>query len=136
MKFTYRYEWVKCGKNCKGCPHGPYVYAYWREAGRLRKKYCGRATARDDDQSFPGNGTPKVDVPGKTDPRTAIFSERTASLALALSILGLSDLPTLAGLVSHYRLRSMEVHPDRGGSDHEMRLLNCAYAYARAILSP
>jgi len=39
---TYRLELVSCGKNCKGCPHGPYWYGYWREGGRTRSKYIGK----------------------------------------------------------------------------------------------
>ena len=40
---TYRMERVRCGKKgCTKCPHGPYVYKYWREGGRLRKKYAGK----------------------------------------------------------------------------------------------
>jgi len=39
---TYRLERVSCGKNCKGCPHGPYWYGYWREGGRTRSKYIGK----------------------------------------------------------------------------------------------
>lgn len=43
---TYRLERVKCGKKgCTRCPHGPYVYKYWREGGRLRKKYAGKPKA-------------------------------------------------------------------------------------------
>jgi hypothetical protein len=39
---TYREELVKCGH--PGCLrlHGPYIYAYWHERGRLHKKYLGR----------------------------------------------------------------------------------------------
>jgi hypothetical protein len=41
---TYRQESVRCGKQgCKKCPHGPYWYAYYREDGRLRSRYIGRA---------------------------------------------------------------------------------------------
>jgi hypothetical protein len=40
---TYRLEEVRCGKpGCKSCPHGPYWYAYYREAGRLKSRYIGR----------------------------------------------------------------------------------------------
>ena len=39
---TYRLEKVSCGKGCKGCPHGPYWYGYWREGGRTRSKYIGK----------------------------------------------------------------------------------------------
>jgi hypothetical protein len=38
---TYRLERVSCGKGCKGCPHGPYWYGYWKEGGKTRSKYIG-----------------------------------------------------------------------------------------------
>jgi len=40
---TYRLEKVSCGKNCKGCPHGPYWYGYWREGGKTHYKYIGKS---------------------------------------------------------------------------------------------
>ncbi len=39
---TFRLERVSCGKKCKGCPHGPYWYGYWREGGKTRSKYIGK----------------------------------------------------------------------------------------------
>lgn len=39
---TYRLERIACGKNCKGCPHGPYWYGYWREGGKTRSRYIGK----------------------------------------------------------------------------------------------
>jgi hypothetical protein len=40
---TFRQEMVRCGKDgCTRCPHGPYWYAYWREAGRTRSRYVGK----------------------------------------------------------------------------------------------
>ena len=39
---TYRQERVYCGKGCKGCPHGPYWYAYWKENGRTHTRYIGK----------------------------------------------------------------------------------------------
>ena len=39
-------QWVRCGRpNCKcarGELHGPYYYRFWREGGRLHKKYIKR----------------------------------------------------------------------------------------------
>jgi hypothetical protein len=47
VTYTFRQEWVKCGKarcRCReGRLHGPYTYKYWREDGRLRKAYVKRA---------------------------------------------------------------------------------------------
>lgn len=38
-----RRQWVKCGKEaCTRCPHGPYWYASWREAGKRRSRYIGK----------------------------------------------------------------------------------------------
>ena len=38
---TIKEERIKCGKSCLMCPHGPYYYAYWKEDGKLKKKYIG-----------------------------------------------------------------------------------------------
>ncbi len=44
--YTYRLEYVTCGKpSCKcatGKGHGPYWYAYWKENGQLKKAYIGK----------------------------------------------------------------------------------------------
>ena len=34
---------VPCGKNCGGCPHGPYAYSVRRVDGDLEWEYLGRA---------------------------------------------------------------------------------------------
>jgi hypothetical protein len=39
---------VPCGKNCKGCPHGPYLYKVSRVKGKLVWEYLGRANETDD----------------------------------------------------------------------------------------
>jgi len=42
---SYQMKWIRCGKkNCSKCPHGSYVYAYWRseKTGRVRSKYIGK----------------------------------------------------------------------------------------------
>lgn len=48
--YTYRVEYVKCGKEACRCRegkgHGPYAYKYWREGDRVRKKYVGRQRPR------------------------------------------------------------------------------------------
>jgi hypothetical protein len=45
--YSYRREFRKCGKaSCKcarGELHGPYLVAYYRENGRLKKRYLGKA---------------------------------------------------------------------------------------------
>jgi hypothetical protein len=38
---SVREEFIRCGKiSCFSCPHGHY-YAYWKENGKLKKKYVG-----------------------------------------------------------------------------------------------
>lgn len=40
---SYQLEKVKCGKDCMGCPHGPYWYAYYRTPyGKVVSKYVGK----------------------------------------------------------------------------------------------
>lgn len=41
---TFRRQSVRCGKqSCSRCPHGPYWYAAWREDGKVRTRYIGKA---------------------------------------------------------------------------------------------
>ena len=48
-KATLRYEYVKVKVKCKGegevrvKVYGPYLYAYWRENGKLKKRYMGKS---------------------------------------------------------------------------------------------
>jgi hypothetical protein len=46
-RVTYRQQWVRCGKNCEACPHGPYWYAHFTEDGRARSLYIGTELAAD-----------------------------------------------------------------------------------------
>jgi hypothetical protein len=40
---SYQLEMVKCGKDCKGCPHGPYWYGYYRnQKGKVVSTYIGK----------------------------------------------------------------------------------------------
>jgi hypothetical protein len=42
-------QWVRCGRPTCRCArwelHGPYDYLFWREGGRLRKRYVRQADA-------------------------------------------------------------------------------------------
>lgn len=57
VTYTFRQEWVRCGKEgcrcAQGERHGPYTYKYWKEDGRLRKQYVGK-----------GGGSAQVKRPG------------------------------------------------------------------------
>jgi DNA modification methylase len=35
---------IPCGKNCSGCPHGPYRYRIFRDDGTLRTDYLGQVS--------------------------------------------------------------------------------------------
>ena len=42
LNATIRQEYVKCGNpDCRN-QHGPYLYAYWKEAKKLKKRYVGK----------------------------------------------------------------------------------------------
>ncbi len=51
-KVTYQLEFVKCGKNCKKCPHGPYWYAYWSENGKTKNRYIGKKITEEKHKQF------------------------------------------------------------------------------------
>lgn len=40
---TIRQEYTKCGKVDCDKKHGPYLYAYWKDKGKLKKKYVGKS---------------------------------------------------------------------------------------------
>jgi hypothetical protein len=80
---TYRCEFVNCGKCKGGCAHGPYWYAYWKENGRLRKRYIGKLDPRPDAQN---RAVPAV-LPD--DVYEAILKEETASYPVACAVLNL-----------------------------------------------
>lgn len=120
---TYQAEWVRCGKNCNGCPHGPYWYGYWREGGRLHRKYMGKHSP------FHDFGARSSEVH-----EDDIFSRRKGSLTLALQILGLSVLPTIDELVLVYRRLARETHPDSGGDAREFARISAAYSYVKACI--
>lgn len=49
---TIREEYVKCGNPyCYTCKHGPYYYGYWKENGKLKKKYIGKYDPRNEANS-------------------------------------------------------------------------------------
>ena len=36
-------EMISCGKNCNGCPHGPYIYEYEWTGEKVESRYIGKA---------------------------------------------------------------------------------------------
>lgn len=122
MAEWYRSEYVKCGKaGCRRCPHGPYWYAYWRQDGKLRKRYIGKVDPRKGEEQ---------------NPHDDIFDARKATLRLAFDIMGLPYGSTLERAKQTFRELSKKLHPDRGGTDREQSRLNAAWSYVRSTLSP
>jgi hypothetical protein len=40
---TYHLTKINCDDlRCKSCPHGPYLYAYYREGNKVVSKYIGK----------------------------------------------------------------------------------------------
>lgn len=116
-------EYVACGNpRCRACPHGPYIYEWWREKGRRRKRYCGRATQ--------DNGGARA-TQDRVHPDDCIFNRRTATVDVALRILGLGR-----GEVGGLRRRYMELvkrhHPDAGGESKAAERIAAAYSFLKA----
>ncbi len=133
MGETLRSEWVRCGKRCGGCPHGPYWYAYWREEGRVRKRYVGKGDPRRDDgpaREGDGEGVPPR-PPAPAHVWDAILSDRTATAELARSILGIGPSAGKDGAKIAYRKLAKDHHPDRnpGSQDRTFLYVQAAYSY-------
>lgn len=41
-RMRYQLEKRPCGKGCQQCPHGPYLYAYYRDGSIIKQKYFGK----------------------------------------------------------------------------------------------
>lgn len=62
-------KYIKCGKNCRKCPHGAYIYLKWREGKKVISKYVGKCgdpkTAiriKKLEKKYPGIGTEYEDL--------------------------------------------------------------------------
>jgi len=129
MKITWRCEYVRCGNpRCRSCPHGPYWYGYWKEGGRLRKRYHGRTDPRERDRAGRAGGAAR-----NADPADDIFNRETATPFLAYIILGVPAPHTWASIQAAYKARVLECHPDRGGTVLTMQRVTAAYTYLKAI---
>jgi hypothetical protein len=42
-KATLVIKRIKCGRGCSKCPHGLYKYICWKDEGKLKWKYIGKA---------------------------------------------------------------------------------------------
>lgn len=72
VTYTFRNEWIRCGKPaCKcanGAFHGPYTYKYWREDGRVKKSYVGKPAATRAERAAPTAAAPPPRRPGGRSP--------------------------------------------------------------------
>jgi hypothetical protein len=132
--WTLQLEFVRCGQaQCKSCPHGPYWYGYRRAGKRLQKHYFGRrrpgVTAAGEE---PGVKEIPPDAP---HPHDAINCRATATLQLALEILG---LPARCRDVVRIRARFLELcrsgHPDKGGDAQTFGRVHTAYSFTVSAL--
>lgn len=125
---TYRCEYVRCGKpGCARCPHGPYWYGYWRDAGKLHKKYYGKKRPQaQGEESVPYAKT-------AAHPWDAIFNRKTASQDIACAILGVLWSDDWRRIRVAYNHAVLEAHPDKGGSTVAMQRVTAAYAWLKSL---
>lgn len=126
MKWTYRSEYVKCGKAaCNSCPHGPYWYRYRKVAGKTQKEYVGK--------EIPKWWRAAPEEPQAASRFDAIHNRSTASVSLACEILGLSPNVSFETAKATARKLLMENHPDRGGDNKRYCHINSAWSYLKYI---
>jgi hypothetical protein len=126
-KITYRQEYIRCGKGCKGCPHGPYWYSYERIAGKLKKRYIGKNAPSSADQN---------NDKAAPHPWEPILRRSTATEKLAREILSLRSGASKSDMQSAFKKATMKYHPDRGGSTIEMQCVVAAHTYLKSLGKP
>ena len=124
MTWTYRCEYVRCGKPaCKSCPHGPYWYGYMHVGGKMEKEYIGK----DKPAAL------RVKAPAE-DRLDAIFNRKGATAELACEIL------CITGDVKEHQARHafnvliMTNHPDRGGDAKVAARITAAFSFLRSAM--
>jgi hypothetical protein len=120
---TYRVEWVCCGRCKKACMHGPYWYGYWKEDGKLHKKYLGKA-----------GPFVSPDRPGRSGTDDDIFRKATASPALAMRILNVTLEPEEKRLKEIFRHQLSLLDEDSGDDKLRIAHVSAAYTFLKAWL--
>jgi hypothetical protein len=74
---TIKKEYIKCGKPLCPLKHGPYYYAYWKDAnnGKLRKKYIGKYFKKQEKMNV-SSATPTAPSTTVTNPIKYIDMEK------------------------------------------------------------
>lgn len=125
--WTYRSEYVRCGKKaCGSCPHGPYWYRYQRRGNKVHKEYVGKIRSdqvADELRAHDGRYWDEYDD---------ILAAGGLTRANALAVLELGQLASEVDAKRAFRRQSLLHHPDRGGDDRKMKAINAAYAYLRS----
>jgi len=130
----YQQEYIRCGKRCGSCPHGPYWYAYFRKDGKLHKRYIGKVYRV---YNTHGDGpVPKTDIPPagpgplpKNSHWDKIFDRRSATLGLAAEILGIDVMAACQEWKRAYRRLVSQLHPDKGGEKIACQRVVAAYTF-------
>lgn len=126
--WTYRCEFVCCGRCKTRCAHGPYWYGYRHEGGKMKKRYFGRTDPREPLPATPGPSP----ATAERDWWTPMTHKKSASIGLAMRILGVSEVISREQVYRAYRVQQLEHHPDRGGLQSRAQAINAAWSYAKA----
>lgn len=125
--WTYRCEYVCCGRCKTRCAHGPYWYGYRREGEKVKKKYFGKQDPRP-------AGRPSGQA--QLDPDLHLWDKmlrkETATEKVALQVLGLDEAYSRDQVFKAYRQQQLRHHPDRGGSVVASQAVNAAWSYLKA----
>jgi hypothetical protein len=116
---SFQREYVRCGKGCRRCPHGPYWYEYWREGKRTRKRYWGKYHPFPDD----------------TDERQQphpVYERGKMSDHVAREILTGNAAASNEACRKAFRHEIKTAHPDRGGTSEQARRLIAAWSWLKA----
>lgn len=122
-RITYQQKLIRCGKaGCKACPHGPYWYAFWDQAGRTKSKYIGKELPP---------GLEPVEAPPPPPPKPKPLTLRQARRVLGLT----GNEPYDRAYLRYQARRSMWATPGTGRGCPEVQMYDEAWAVVLPTLA-
>ena len=139
--WTYRLEFVTCGKKTCAKLHGPYWYAYEKRAGHLHKRYVGKSAREGAWDDMAGWRRARDAWHAAEERERAEHAAKArgrvhAPTARDYELIGAAPSDDFAALRKAYRRAISRAHPDAGGYHAAAVRVNLAWERIERARAP